>query len=87
MNPTINAYPNPFLSSITVEVITEEDQHNILRLIDKEGRFIKILSWRLQKGTNIAALNNLNDVGTGTYTLDIIDQDAKVLHQTKLEKK
>ena len=87
MNPTINAYPNPFLSSITVEVISEQDQHNILRLTDKEGRFIKVLSWRLQKGTNIAALNNLGKIGTGTYTLDIIDQNANILHKTRLEKK
>jgi len=87
MNPVINAFPNPFLSCITIEVESDQEQHNILRLFGKNGAFIKILSWRLQKGKNIAVLNNLEQIDTGTYTIDIVDQSATVLHQTNLEKK
>ena len=87
MNPVINAYPNPFVSRITVEVTADQERQHILRLFGMNGRFVKIVSWKLQKGTNIAVLNDLDSIENGTYTLDIIDEQAHVLNKTMLQKK
>jgi Secretion system C-terminal sorting domain len=86
MKTTINAHPNPFLSSIRVEVTAEEEQHNIIRLFDATGKFIRIISWKLRRGTNISMLNNLDILSTGSYFLDIIDHNAHVLHKTEIHK-
>lgn len=86
MTTTINAHPNPFLTSIRVEVTTEQAQHNIIRLFDEAGKFIRIFSWRLQRGVNIAMMNDLQLQANGIYYLDIIDHNAQVLHKTQVRK-
>ena len=86
MKTTIHAHPNPFLASIRVEVTSDEEQHNIIRLFDAAGKFIRIISWRLRRGTNIAMLNNLDLLATGNYYLDVIDHNAQVLHKTEIHK-
>jgi hypothetical protein len=78
--------PNPFLSSITVEVIAEQDNQGIVRLADKQGKIIKMLFWNFKKGMNITRLSNLDQLANGLYLLDIIDTQGQVLHKTQLTK-
>ena len=78
--------PNPFLSSITVEVMAEQDNQGIVRLADKHGKIIKMLFWNFKKGMNITRLSNLDQLANGLYLLDIIDTQGQVLHKTQLTK-
>ena len=82
----VTAKPNPFFTSITLDVVCEQSRHTIVRMFDMNDRIVKMFSWYLVKGTNVTTINELNSLGGGTYSVDIIDSDAKVLYATKLRK-
>jgi hypothetical protein len=80
------ARPNPFFTSITLDVVCEHSRHTIVRMFDMDNRIVKMFSWYLVKGTNVTTINELNSLRGGTYFVDIIDSEAKVLFGTKLRK-
>ena len=82
----VNAKPNPFFTSITLDVVCEQSRHTIVRMFDMNDRIVKMFSWYLVRGTNVTTINELNSLGGGTYSVDIIDSEAKVLYATKLRK-
>ena len=82
----VTAKPNPFFTSITLDVVCKQSRHTIVRMFDMNDRIVKMFSWYLVKGTNVTTINELNSLGGGTYSVDIIDSDAKVLYATKLRK-
>jgi hypothetical protein len=82
----VNAKPNPFFTSITLDVVCEQNRHTIVRMFDMNDRIVKMFSWYLVRGTNVTTINELNSLGGGTYSVDIIDSEAKVLYATKLRK-
>ncbi|RZK20527.1 MAG: hypothetical protein EOO43_11115 [Flavobacterium sp.] len=82
----VTAKPNPFFTSITLDVVCEQSKHTIVRMFDMDNRIVKMFSWYLVKGTNVTTINELNSLGGGTYFVDIIDSEAKVLYATRLRK-
>ena len=82
----VTARPNPFFTSITLDVVCEQSRHTIVRMFDMNDRIVKMFSWYLVRGTNVTTINELNSLGGGTYSVDIIDSEAKVLYATKLRK-
>jgi len=45
-----------------------------------------MFSWYLVKGTNVTAINDLHNVSSGTYALDIIDNEGTILFSYQLKK-
>ncbi|RYG03150.1 MAG: hypothetical protein EOO02_09070 [Chitinophagaceae bacterium] len=82
----VTAKPNPFFTSITLDVVCEQSKHTIVRMFDMDNRIVKMFSWYLVKGTNVTTINELNSLSGGTYFVDIIDSEAQVLYATKLRK-
>ena len=82
----VTAKPNPFFTSITLDVVCEQSRHTIVRMFDMNDRIVKMFSWYLVRGTNVTTITELNSLGGGTYSIDIIDSEAKVLYATKLRK-
>ena len=80
------ARPNPFFTSITLDVVCEQSRHTIVRMFDMNNRIVKMFSWYLVKGTNVTTINELNSLSGGTYFVDLIDSEAKVLFATHLRK-
>lgn len=80
------AKPNPFFTSITLDVMCEQSRHTIVRMFDMDNRIVKMFSWYLVKGTNVTTINELNSLSGGTYFVDMIDSEARVLYATKLQK-
>jgi hypothetical protein len=80
------ARPNPFFTSITLDVVCEQSRHTIVRMFDMDNRIVKMFSWYLVKGTNVTTINELNSLSGGTYFVDLIDTEAKVLFATHLRK-
>ena len=70
----ISTRPNPFISSLTLEINASEDQPGVVRMADNTGKIISLFLWKLKKGINISNINNLNKLGTGSYLLDVMDQ-------------
>jgi len=82
----VTARPNPFFTSITLDVVCEQSRHTIVRMFDMDNRIVKMFSWYLVKGTNVTTINELNSLSGGTYFVDLIDSEARVLYATHLLK-
>lgn len=78
--------PNPFFTAITLDVTSEQSRHTIVRMYDAEGHIIKMFSWFLVKGTNVTSINEINSLTEGTYHLDVIDNEGKLLYSTNVTK-
>lgn len=86
MSMKVTTRPNPFYTSVTLDVTCEQNKHIIVRMFDEAGRIIKLLSWYVMKGSNVTSINELNILSTGQYFLDIIDTDGTVLFNTSISK-
>ena len=82
----IHTRPNPFISSLTLEITTSEDQPGVVRMVDTTGKIISLFLWKLKKGINISNINNLNKLSQGMYMLDVMDERGHILCSTKVVK-
>lgn len=78
--------PNPFFTAITLDVTSEQSRHTIVRMYDTKGHIVKMFSWFLVKGTNVTSINEINTLTEGTYHLDMIDNEGKLLYSTNVTK-
>lgn len=82
----ISTRPNPFVSSLTLEITASEDQPGVVRMADTTGKIISLFLWKLKKGINISNINNLNKLGNGSYLLDVMDEKGQILCSATVEK-
>jgi hypothetical protein len=80
------ARPNPFFTSITLDVACIHSKHVIVRMFDEEERIIKMFSWFLVKGINVTTINEVGALTIGAYCLDIVDLEGDLLFSTQLTK-
>ena len=86
MSMKVTTRPNPFFTSVTLDVTCDQNRHIIVRMFDEAGKIIKMLSWYVMKGSNVTSMNELNILSNGQYFLDIIDTEGTVLFNTMLSK-
>ncbi len=86
MSTQVSVYPNPFHTTLSCEVVVENNEFAILRMLDQKQKIIKMLSWSLKKGTNKTSFNDLDFLPPGNYYIDIKNIDGKDLYHTKLVK-
>jgi hypothetical protein len=86
MSMKVTTRPNPFFTSVTLDVICDQNKHIIVRMFDEAGKIIKMLSWYVMKGSNVTSINELHILNNGQYFLDIIDTEGTVLFNTTLSK-
>lgn len=86
MNLKVRAYPNPFGSSISLEVICEDDEQVIFRLYNPAGKVIKMSYWKLVRGMNKIILDNLERLTPGNYLVELKDQHEASLSTWELRK-
>jgi hypothetical protein len=86
MSMKVTTRPNPFYTSVTLDVTCEQNKHIIVRMFDEAGKIIKMLSWYVMKGSNVTSINELSILNSGQYFLDIIDTDGTVLFNTMISK-
>lgn len=82
----VTTRPNPFVSTITLEITTSEDRPGVVRMADTEGKIISLFLWKLKKGVNISNINNLNKLGSGMYKLDVLDEKGHIVCSTRVVK-
>ena len=80
------ARPNPFFTSITLDVACIQSKHIIVRMFDEDERIIKMFSWFLVKGINVTTISEVGALTAGAYSLDIVDLDGDLLYTTQLTK-
>jgi hypothetical protein len=86
MSTQVIIYPNPFMSTLSFEVIVDNNASAIVQVLDEKLKIIKMLSWHLKKGTNKTSINDLDTLPPGDYFVDIKNIDGKNLFSTKLVK-
>jgi len=86
MNIQAKAYPNPFTSSLSVEVRCDADAQVIFRLLNDTGHLMKMSYWKLLKGNNKLMLDSLQNLAMGSYIVEIKNEDNQVLHKFELVK-
>lgn len=82
----VQVRPNPFFTAITLDVTSEQSRHTIVRMYDREGHIVKMFSWFLVRGTNVTSIQEVNLLMEGTYHLDMIDNEGKLLYSTNVTK-
>jgi len=86
MSTQVSIFPNPFLSTLSFEVIVENNACTIVQMLDKKLKIIKMLKWNLKKGTNKTSIDDLDTLPAGDYFVDIKNMDGKNLFATKIVK-
>jgi hypothetical protein len=86
MNIQAKVYPNPFSSSLSVEVSCDADAQVIFRLYNETGHLMKMSYWKLIKGNNKIMLESLHNLAMGLYTVEIKNENNQVLHKFELLK-
>jgi hypothetical protein len=78
--------PNPFVSTLSLEVIVEVNASTIVRMLDNQQKIIKMMNWTLKKGTNTTSVEDLGSLPSGLYYLDIKNMEGQKIFETQLEK-
>ncbi len=86
MIPKVVVRPNPFFTSITLDVTCVQGKHVIVRMFDEDDKIVKMFSWFLVKGINITNISEVEFLPTGVYSLDIVDLEGDVLYSTHISK-
>ncbi len=86
MNLKVRAYPNPFGSNISLEVVCEQHEQVIFRLYNPSGKVIKMSYWKLVNGMNKIILDNLDRLTSGAYLVELKDQNEEILYSMELLK-
>ena len=86
MSTQISILPNPFFSTLLLEVNVENNASAIVQLFDQQKNIIKMLKWNLKKGTNKTSIEGLGTLPPGDYFVEIKNMDANNLFATKLVK-
>ena len=86
MNLQVRAYPNPFGSVISLEVVCEQNEQVIFRLYNPGRKVIKMSYWKLVNGMNKIILDNLERLTTGSYLIELKDHNEETLYSAELIK-
>ncbi|HUR12316.1 MAG TPA: hypothetical protein VM012_13150 [Flavitalea sp.] len=80
------ARPNPFFTSVTLEVSCTQSRHTIVRMMDNAGKIVKLFSWYMVKGSNVTTITEMGSMNIGGYIIDILDSEGNTLFNTALTK-
>lgn len=86
MIPKVIVRPNPFFTSITLDVTCSQGKHVIVRMFNEDDKIVKMFSWFLVKGINITNIGEVEALPLGNYSLDIIDLEGDILYSAQLHK-
>lgn len=78
---SVSVYPNPFVSSVTVQVASNSRGNAKVLLFDAMGRMVKSTQATIQEGNNFISISDLQDLSKGIYMLEIINGNQKEHHR------
>jgi hypothetical protein len=84
MNNTFSIYPNPATTDINVDVIVEKATSVAVKIMDANGKIVKIVNMELQAGNNSNTIL-VNELATGNYIVHITDGKS-IDYKQKLQK-
>ncbi|MFZ4058920.1 MAG: T9SS type A sorting domain-containing protein, partial [Ferruginibacter sp.] len=76
-------YPNPFVSTVHLSVVSEKAETVRVRMFDNTGKLVYQNNTVAQRGTQIIAINDLDRLAAGTYTIEVNTASTKFIQQLK----
>lgn len=76
----LSTYPNPFISTINVQVYADAKNTVQVNLFDGTGRVIRNLNTTVQAGNNFITIDQLSNLPKGMYIIEVNSGSTKV-HQ------
>jgi len=70
LNDKLIVSPNPFSSTVSIQITLANKEKGTIRIIDRNGKTVYSSSRILDGGTNIILLNNLAHLSAGTYLVE-----------------
>ena len=67
----MSVYPNPFISSITIELTSQTEDIAKVKMMTIDGRTLNQFDVKIQKGKNVIPVNNLGRLPKSTYLLEV----------------
>lgn len=86
MTTQISVLPNPFISTLSFEVVVPVNETTIVRMTDENQKIIRLLRWTLKRGTNKTSIDDLQTLPAGDYFIDIKNMEGEHLFNTRLVK-
>lgn len=86
MTTQISVFPNPFVSTLSLEMVVSTNESAIVRMTDEHNKIVKLLRWSLKRGTNKTTIEDLQSLPAGNYYIDIRNMEGENLFNTKLIK-
>ena len=69
-------YPNPFVSQVQLDVVTETAQKTIVVITDMQGRRMLNKAWDMTKGRNTTIIVDVKNFITGMYIIEVKTTDG-----------
>jgi hypothetical protein len=85
-NLQVTTWPNPFQSSVTVRINTENATTFQIKLVDVTGRLIRNIIKPVAKGESLIVIREFGQLPQGLYLLELIDEKSKATTVQKLIK-
>ncbi len=82
----ISSHPREFDRSIHVEIVSDNNDHCIISLINQKGRIRMMMGVNLSEGTNNIVVDHVDGLEMGAYELQVKNIESKVLYHTELIK-
>ena len=83
---SVTTFPNPFLSSLTVNFNSAASTVVMLKLSNASGATVRMLDQRIEKGATQIAIRNLDRLSAGIYFLELVDKSTGARISQKLIK-
>jgi type IX secretion system substrate protein len=72
----VSAWPNPFQSSISISFTTDNATTFNIRLLDLNGRLLRVINQPVAKGSSQVTLRDFDKLPQGVYLLEMTDQKS-----------
>jgi hypothetical protein len=83
-NMSLSVYPNPTRGLATVEIVSTEDSHVVLKVTDLAGRIVRSEQLHLSTGVSFMELD-LTEVRKGTYLIYLEGQAGRTVERLVVE--
>ena len=77
----MNISPNPIVSFVNISLTLESDEAIKIHFYDQIGRQVKQYNVQGNKGLNAFNISDLNNLPSGTYTVELVGKSIKARQQ------
>jgi hypothetical protein len=79
-------YPNPFVSQVQIDLVSETAQKAMVVITDMQGRRLLNKAWSIAKGRNNNIVSEVKNFTTGMYFIEVKTTDGASLYKTTIMK-